>query len=199
MVNQKTSSSTPGAGQRKPTQQKMRVLDGRAFAGDLKQRSILMVAAATLQNQLTTKATVAKAAKRDPLACGMAEMRRIFDLSKVTPVQQGQPIPPGAHPHVIFFGREELTNVGATLVEHDKKGLPLGNPHRTAEVTEDDFVYPIQKKLYRQRRQIFHHLMDDLTGSGNLLSNDESYLRGLAIFEQQGDRRCFVWCGDDFM
>ena len=196
----KTASST--AGQRKPTKQKMRVMDGRAFAGGLsglKQRSLRMAEAATLQNQLTTKEAVAKAAKRDPLACGMAEMHRIFSPSKVTPVQQGQLIPPGAHPHVIFFGWEELTNVGTTLAEHDKKGLPLGNPHRTCEVSEDDFFYPIQKKLFRQRRQIFRHLMDDLTGSGNLLSNDESYLRGLAIFEQQGDRRCFVWCGDDFM
>ena len=124
---------------------------------------------------------------------------KIFKGSKVTPVLQGESIPTYAHEHVIFFGKDELTNIGTTIQKIEEKGLPLGNPQRNLLVQESSFVDPDQKKLFRQRRKIFYHLMDEtMPSSGNLLTNDIHQLRKMNIFEKNGSHRSFVWCGDSF-
>lgn len=171
------------------------VLDGRAFARGLKQRSIHMAQKRMAQQQGLAPVMPAK---KDAVACGMEEMQRIFAPSKVTPVRVGRAIPVNAQRHVIYFGDEELRNVGATVAAIEADGFPLGTAQRTFEVREEQFVHPAQKKLFQQRRKIYHHLMDDASGSGNLLSASESSLYGMTIFEQHGSHRSFVWCGDDF-
>ena len=108
-----------------------------------------------------------------------------------------------AHEHVIFFDKKELISLGTTVQKIEAKGLPLGNPQHTMSVEEKSFVDPSQKKLFRQRRMIYRHLMDKTRG--NLLTSDIHQLRRMDIFEiyrpvtvgvlNSGPHRSHHWCG----